>query len=180
MIPLALRVVRDAAQSMVLSPLVTSALAETLLSGAGEAGMIGGQLKDLEGEGSGLSLEQMQLVHGAKTGALIVASLRMGGIAGGATPSQLQAIEQYGRDVGLAFQIMDDVLDVTSTTTALGKTSGRDAVLRKSTYPALLGVDGARQRARDLIADGLDRLEQQGILTQELSQVANFMVTRTS
>jgi len=180
MIPLALRVVRDAAQSMALPAAVTSMLAETLLSGAGEAGMIGGQLKDLEGEGSGLTLEEMQLVHGAKTGALIVASVRMGGIAGGATPGQLEAIEQYGRDIGLAFQIMDDVLDVTSTTTALGKTSGRDAVLQKSTYPALLGVDGARQRARDLIADGLDRLERQGILTQELSQVANFMVTRTS
>ena len=75
---------------------------------------------------------------------------------------------------------MDDVLDVTSTTTVLGKTSGRDAVLRKSTYPALLGVEGARQRAKDLIADGLDRLAGEGILTQELSQVANFMVTRTS
>jgi len=72
------------------------------------------------------------------------------------------------------------VLDVTSTTSVLGKTSGRDVVLRKSTYPALLGVDGAQQRARALIADGLDTLAGQGMLTQELSQVANFMVTRTS
>jgi farnesyl diphosphate synthase/geranylgeranyl diphosphate synthase type II len=75
---------------------------------------------------------------------------------------------------------MDDVLDVTSTTTAMGKTTGRDAVLRKSTYPALLGVDGARSRAEALIEDGLKGLAEHKLLTQELSQVANFMVTRTS
>jgi geranylgeranyl diphosphate synthase, type II len=75
---------------------------------------------------------------------------------------------------------MDDVLDVTSTTKAMGKTAGRDAVMRKSTYPALLGVDGARQRARALIEDGLQSLADHHLLTQELSQVANFMVTRTS
>ena len=179
MIPLSVRVVREAGKAMALPPTVISSLAETLLSGGGDAGMIGGQVRDLEGEGSGLSLDALQAVHLAKTGALIVASVRMGAIAASATPSQLDAIDQYGRDIGLAFQIMDDVLDVTSTTTALGKTSGRDAVLRKSTYPALLGVDGARRRAHDLITDGLDRLASEGILTQELSQVANFMVTRT-
>jgi geranylgeranyl pyrophosphate synthase len=180
MIPLAVRVVREAARGMKLSTGVTTALAETLLAAAGESGMIGGQLRDLEGEGSTLTLDALQNVHLAKTGALIVASVRMGAIAAAATPSQLAAIEQYGRDVGLAFQIMDDVLDVTSTTSVLGKTSGRDVVLRKSTYPALLGVDGAQQRARALITDGLDTLAGQGMLTQELSQVANFMVTRTS
>ena len=180
MIPLAVRVVREAARGMKLSTGVTTALAETLLAAAGEAGMIGGQLRDLEGEGSALTVDALQNVHLAKTGALIVASVRMGAIAAAATASQLAAIEQYGRDVGLAFQIMDDVLDVTSTTSVLGKTSGRDVVLRKSTYPALLGVDGAQQRARALITDGLDTLAGQGMLTQELSQVANFMVTRTS
>ena len=180
MIPLSVQVVREGARAMALPVGVVSSLAETLLSAGGEAGMIGGQVRDLEGEGSGLSLDALQAVHLAKTGALIVASVRMGAIAAGATPSQLDAISHYGRDIGLAFQIMDDVLDVTSTTSVLGKTSGRDAVLRKSTYPALLGVDGARHRAQDLISDGLDRLASEGILTQELSQVANFMVTRTS
>ncbi|HEX6628255.1 MAG TPA: farnesyl diphosphate synthase [Gemmatimonadaceae bacterium] len=180
MIPLAVRVIREAARAMKLSTGVATALAETLLAAAGEAGMIGGQLRDLQGEGSALTLEALQNVHLAKTGALIVASVRMGAIAATATASQLAAIEQYGRDVGLAFQIMDDVLDVTSSTSVLGKTSGRDVVLRKSTYPALLGVDGAQERARALITDGLDTLAGQGMLTQELSQVANFMVTRTS
>jgi len=180
MIPLSVQVVREAGKEMGLPVKVVSSLAETLLSGGGEAGMIGGQVRDLEGEGSGLSLDALQAVHLAKTGALIVASVRMGAMAAAATSAQLDAIEQYGRDVGLAFQIMDDVLDVTSTTSALGKTTGRDVVLRKSTYPALLGVDGAQQRARALITDGLDTLAGQGMLTQELSQVANFMVTRTS
>ena len=180
LIPLALRVIREASAAMTLGTTTVTALAETLLSGGGAAGMIGGQLSDLEGEGSALTLDALQSVHMAKTGALIVASVRMGAMAAGATASQIGAIEQYGRDVGLAFQIMDDVLDVTSTTSALGKTSGRDAVLRKSTYPALLGVDGANDRARSLIAEGMDALARQGMLTQELSQVANFMVTRTS
>ena len=180
MIPLAGKVVREAVKAMQLRKTTGSALAETLLSASGQAGMIGGQLSDLEGEGSGLTLDALQAVHMAKTGALIVASVRMGALAADASSTQLAAVEQYGRDVGLAFQIMDDVLDVTSTSSTLGKTSGRDAVLRKSTYPALLGVEGARQRARSLIADGLDRLAAEGMLTQELSQVANFMVTRTS
>lgn len=180
MIPLAIRVLREAARAMNLSVDVQRSLTETLVAAAGEAGMIGGQLRDLEGEGSALTLDDLQTVHMAKTAALIVASLRIGAIAAGATAAKLAAIEEYGRDVGLAFQIMDDVLDVTSTTTVLGKTSGRDVVLRKSTYAALMGVDAARQRARALIDDGLDRLKSQRLLTQELTQVANFMVTRTN
>ena len=180
MIPLAVRVVRDSAQSMRLPRQALAKLLETLLDAGGARGMIGGQLRDLAGEGLSLSLEEREEIHLAKTGALIVASVRMGGLAAGAPEEQIAALESYGRAVGLAFQIMDDVLDVTSTTSALGKTAGRDAALGKSTYPALLGVDGARQRAEALIDDGLESLGAQKILTQELSQVANFMVTRTS
>jgi len=104
----------------------------------------------------------------------------MGALAAGSSAVEMEAFERYGRAIGLAFQIMDDVLDVTSTTTALGKMTGRDAALGKSTYPALLGVDGARKRAQSLIDDGLEALAGHKLLTQELSQVANFMVTRTS
>src|SRR6476659_562486 len=107
MIPLSVQVVREAGKEMGLPVKVVSSLAETLLSGGGEAGMIGGQVRDLEGEGSGLSLDALQAVHLAKTGALIVASVRMGAMAAAATSAQLDAIEQYGRDIGLAFQIMD-------------------------------------------------------------------------
>jgi geranylgeranyl pyrophosphate synthase len=180
MIPLAARVVRDSARAMAISDAVSTKVLDALLDAGGASGMIGGQLRDLAGEGLSLPLDELEAIHSAKTGALIVGSLRMGALAAGSDPAQVAALEHYGRSVGLAFQIMDDVLDVTSTTTAMGKTAGRDAVLRKSTYPALLGVDGARGRAEALIEDGLQGLAEQKLLTQELSQVANFMVTRTS
>jgi geranylgeranyl pyrophosphate synthase len=180
MIPIAAAVVRDASRSMRLAPDVGTKLLQTLLQAGGVSGMIGGQSRDLTGEGLSLSLLDREEIHRSKTGALIVASLVMGALAGGGTPLQLTAVERYGRAVGLAFQIMDDVLDVTSTTTALGKTAGRDVALGKSSFPALLGVEVAQARARDLIHDGLHALAEQKLLTQELSQVANFMVTRTS
>jgi geranylgeranyl pyrophosphate synthase len=180
MIPLAAKVVRDSARAMKLPHEVERAMVETLLAAAGARGMIGGQLRDLAGEGLSLSLEEREGIHAAKTAALIAASVKMGGLAAGAGEAGVAALEHYGRCIGLAFQIMDDVLDVTSTSSVLGKTAGRDAALGKSTYPALLGVEGARHRAQALIRDGLASLEQQNLLTQELSQVANFMVTRTS
>jgi len=180
MIPVAAIVVRDAARGMRLPEEVGVKLLQTLLEAGGVSGMIGGQSRDLAGEGLSLSLEEREEIHRAKTGALIVASLRIGALAAGASSAEVAALERYGRAIGLAFQIMDDVLDVTSTASALGKTTGRDATLRKSTYPALLGVDGAQARARALIDDGLGALAEQKLLTQELSQVANFMVTRTS
>jgi geranylgeranyl diphosphate synthase, type II len=180
MIPLATRVVRASALAMELPDQATARVLDTLLEASGAAGMIGGQLRDLTGEGVGLSLDELEAIHSAKTGAIIVASVRMGGLAAGLDATGVAALERYGRSIGLAFQIMDDVLDVTSTTKAMGKTTGRDAVLGKSTYPALLGVDGARKRAEALIGGALQSLADRDLLTQELSQVANFMVTRTS
>jgi geranylgeranyl diphosphate synthase, type II len=180
MIPLAARVARDSARAMSIADDTSKTIIDTLLAAGGASGMIGGQLRDLAAEGLSLSLDELETIHSAKTGALIVGSLRMGALAADADASQVAALERYGRSVGLAFQIMDDVLDVTSTTTTLGKKSGRDAVLGKSTYPALLGVDGARRRAESLIEDGLQSLAEREMLTQELSEVANFMVTRTS
>jgi geranylgeranyl pyrophosphate synthase len=180
MIPLAARAVRHGGLRLHLESGTTSSILALLLDAAGPSGMIGGQLLDLGGERIALSLPERESIHSAKTGALIGASVRMGALAAGATEAELRAFASYGRAIGLAFQIMDDVLDVTATSTALGKTTGRDAMLGKSTYPALLGVDGARERASSLIDDGLESLAQHGLLTQELTQVANFMVTRTS
>jgi len=180
MIPLAAKVVRESTRSMALSQGTTAKLLGTLLEAGGARGMIGGQVRDLAGEGLSLSLEQRERIHSAKTGALILACVMMGGIAANADIVRMEALERYGRAVGLAFQIMDDVLDVTSTTSALGKTTGRDVALGKSTYPALLGVEGARKRAETLISEGVASLAEQKLLTQELSQVANFMLTRTS
>jgi geranylgeranyl diphosphate synthase, type II len=180
MIPLAARVVRDSARTMGLADQATTKVLDTLLEASGAGGMIGGQLRDLIGEGRALSLDELEAIHSAKTGAIIVASVRMGALAAAPDAAGVAALERYGRSIGLAFQIMDDVLDVTSTTKAMGKTTGRDAMLGKGTYPALLGVDGARRRAEALIAYGLQSLAEHDLLTQELSQVANFMVTRTS
>jgi geranylgeranyl pyrophosphate synthase len=180
MIPVAAMVIRDAARTMGLSADFRDQILTTLFEAGGVGGMIGGQARDLSGEGVSVSLEHLESIHQAKTGALIAASLRMGALAAGASLEALSALQRYGIAIGLAFQIMDDVLDVTSTTSALGKTTGRDLELAKSTYPGLLGVNGARERAQRLIDDGLTALREENLLTQELSEVANFIVTRTS
>jgi geranylgeranyl diphosphate synthase type II len=180
MIPIAAMVIRDAARTMGLSAETRDQILRTLFEAGGVGGMIGGQARDLSGEGVSVSLQHLESIHQAKTGALIAASLRMGALTAGASAEALSALQRYGIAIGLAFQIMDDVLDVTSTTSALGKTTGRDIELAKSTYPGLLGVNGARERAQRLIDDGLTALREENLLTQELSEVANFIVTRTS
>ncbi|MEO7823113.1 MAG: polyprenyl synthetase family protein [Gemmatimonadaceae bacterium] len=180
MIPLAVAVARDALSELGVPPDRARRTVTALLEGSGAGGMIGGQLRDLEGEGATLTLAALEAVHAAKTGALIVASARMGALAAGAGDDDVAAVDRYGRCIGLAFQIMDDVLDLTSTTVTLGKTAGRDEALGKSTYPALLGISGARERAEALVSEATEALSGRGLLTQDLRQVANFMVTRTS
>jgi geranylgeranyl pyrophosphate synthase len=180
LLPLATLVLEDATRVMQLPSASRRMIRRRILGAAGVSGMIGGQARDLSGEGLALSLEERERIHQSKTGALMIASVEAGAMAAGASDETVDALRIYGRGVGLAFQIMDDVLDVTSTTAVLGKTTGRDAVLEKSTYPAVLGVDGARQRAQALISDAQNALRERNILTHELSQVANFMVARTS
>ena len=142
--------------------------------------MIGGQLLDLEAEGVALPLEELERVHRAKTGALILAAARVGAVAARAESQELEAVERYGSAIGLAFQIMDDVLDVTATTDQLGKTAGRDAALQKSTYPALLGIDGATHRATALIDAATSSLRGARILTPALESIAQYVVARRS
>jgi geranylgeranyl pyrophosphate synthase len=180
MVPLAARAAYDAARSLGLPEASSGAIVRELMRASGAGGMVGGQLLDLAGEGRALSLDELERVHRAKTGALIAASVRIGGIAGAADPAAARALDQYGAAVGLAFQIADDVLDATSTTAQLGKTAGRDAVLGKSTYPALLGVEGAVARARSLSERAHRALEDAGLLTPELARLANFVVERKS
>lgn len=114
--------------------------------------LIGGQVLDLEGEGRPLSIEEIRAIHLGKTAALIMASVRLGGMAAGCSPEQLQALTDFGRDLGLAFQIIDDILDITSSPEVLGKSIGKDARVQKATYPILIGMDHARQEALDLTA----------------------------
>ena len=180
MVPLAAQCAYDAAASLALPEAARGAIVQELMRASGAGGMIGGQLLDLEGEGLALSLEALERIHSAKTGALITAAVVLGGRAAGASDAQLEALRRYGASIGLAFQIYDDVLDVTATSDELGKTAGRDLALRKSTYPAHLGIEGAIARARALVEEACAALEAAGLLTPALEQVARFTVTRRS
>lgn len=180
MVPLAVRAACDAGARLGLSNSSQAAIVRELMRASGGGGMVGGQLLDLEGEGSSLSVDQLERIHRAKTGALISASARIGGIAAGADDRGLDALTAYGDAIGLAFQIADDVLDATSTTAALGKTAGRDIELRKSTYPMLLGVDRAVERATSLVDDACAALDRAGLRTTTLERLARYAIARTS
>jgi len=180
MVPLAALCAADAARELGLADQDAGAIVRELMVASGAGGMIGGQLLDLEGERKPLALEELQQIHGAKTGALIAAAATIGGRAAGAPPERLTALRRYGEAIGLAFQIADDVLDVTGTTDQLGKTAGRDLELQKSTYPALLGIDGAKSRASALVRQGCSALDEVGLLTPALDRIAHFTVERTS
>ncbi|HVZ76406.1 MAG TPA: farnesyl diphosphate synthase [Gemmatimonadaceae bacterium] len=180
MVPLAARSAAAAARALGCSDAVVGRVVEELMRASGAGGMVGGQLLDLEGEGRPLTLAELERIHRAKTGALITACVHLGGLAAGAGVAQLAALEAYGDRVGLAFQIADDVLDVTATTDQLGKTAGKDVAYRKSTYPALLGVDGAIARADALVAEACAALESAGLLTPALEFLARFIIARRS
>jgi geranylgeranyl pyrophosphate synthase len=180
MVPLAALAALDAARELGLDDDAAGAIVRELMIASGAGGMIAGQLLDLAGEGLPLPLEELQRIHAAKTGALIAAAATIGGRAARAPAGRLAALARYGEAIGLAFQIADDVLDVTATTSQLGKTAGRDLELRKSTYPALLGVDGARARAQALVREGCTALAAVELLTPALARLAHFTVERTS
>jgi geranylgeranyl pyrophosphate synthase len=180
MVPLAVRCAIDGATALGLPASARGAIVRELMRASGAGGMVGGQLLDLFGEGRALSLSELEHIHRAKTGALIEACVRIGGIAAGADGRAAVALNGYGAAVGLAFQIADDVLDATATTDQLGKTAGRDAVLGKSTYPAHLGIDGAVERANALAEQACSVLRQAGILTPALHHLARYCVARRS
>jgi farnesyl diphosphate synthase/geranylgeranyl diphosphate synthase type II len=180
MVPLAASAGFAAARDLGLSDDVAAAVVTTLMRASGAGGMIGGQLLDLDGEGRPLSLLELERIHRAKTGALISASIELGGLTALAPRQQLAALSAFGQAIGLAFQIADDVLDVTATTDRLGKTAGRDLDLHKSTYPALLGVEGAKERANALVSEGCAALRGAGLLSTELDALARFVVERDS
>jgi geranylgeranyl pyrophosphate synthase len=180
MVPLAAFCATDASRELGLADEEAGAIVRELMIASGAGGMIGGQLLDLEGEGKPLPLDELQRIHAAKTGALITAAATIGGRAARSSPERREALRRYGAAIGLAFQIADDVLDVTATSHQLGKTAGRDLALRKSTYPALLGVEGARDRAAALVREGRTALDEVGLLTPALDRIAHFTVERTS
>ncbi len=180
MVPLAARSAWHGAKAMGLADDVASAIVRDLMDASGAGGMIGGQLLDLEAEGVHLTLDGMERVHRLKTGALIMSSVTVGARAALAPPARVEALARYGAAIGLAFQIADDVLDLTATTDQLGKTAGRDLDLNKSTYPALLGIDGAIERAVALVDSACSSLAGEGLLTPTLEQLARYIVERRS
>lgn len=149
-----------------------------LASAGGSRKLIGGQVLDLEGEGKSLSLEDLIRIHEAKTAALLTASIRLGAMSADADPEKLAALTKFGHALGLAFQVIDDILDVTQTTENLGKTAGKDAAVEKSTYPALMGLEESRAEAARLTAEALEALEVFGGNAVRLREIAGRMLLR--
>ena len=178
LIPAAVLHAFESARDMGLPEETCSRLVEELSRASGGGGMVGGQVLDLLGEGQDLSAEDLDELHSRKTGALLRASLTMGGIAAGATPLQLEGLDRYGEAIGLAFQIADDLLDATSSAQELGKNPS-DADLGKSTYVSLFGVLEARQKARELVVEAIQALKTAGLASPELEGLARFIVERS-
>lgn len=152
---------------------------EEIARGTGTVdGMIGGQVKDLEAERQRPDAETLEYIHRSKTGALITASLVSGGIYGGASITEVQRLRDFGRSIGLAFQIVDDVLDVTQSSEQLGKTAGKDTASEKATYPALFGIDESLRRADALVASACNALDSFVHRADTLRELAHFLVQR--
>ena len=142
-------------------------------------GMIGGQVVDLEAEQAQPTAEMLEYIHRAKTAALITVSLVSGGLYTGAKDNEVKKLRAFGQSIGLAFQIVDDVLDVTQTSQQLGKTAGKDASAQKATYPALFGVDESVRKADALVNSALSELDSFGERADTLKELARYLVERT-
>ena len=152
---------------------------EEIARGTGTVdGMIGGQVKDLEAERQKPDAATLEYIHRSKTGALITASLVTGGIYAGGSHAEVQRLRDFGRSIGLAFQIVDDVLDVTQSSQQLGKTAGKDTASEKATYPALFGVPESLRRADALITSGCGALDSFGARAETLKELARYLVQR--
>jgi geranylgeranyl diphosphate synthase, type II len=152
---------------------------EEIARGTGTlSGMIGGQVVDLEAEHKKPDLATLEYIHQSKTAALIAASAVAGGLYGEASEDAVNRLRCYGQTIGLAFQIVDDVLDVTQSSEQLGKTAGKDTAAEKATYPALFGVDESLKRANTLMQKALSSLEGFGAQAETLKSLAHFLVER--
>lgn len=161
-------------------PDVAPKLIAELAHAAGPAGMIGGQALDIAAENQSLSLDDLTRIHRMKTAALIVAACRMGGIAARASDEHLTALTNYAQHIGLAFQIVDDLLDLTATPQQLGKQTRKDAARGKRTYPALTNLETARAAAHEHLRAAIDALQPFGASAQSLIAIARFIVERQS
>ena len=151
-----------------------------LATAAGARGMVGGQVFDLESEGQPVDAAALERIHRHKTGALIRAATRVGAIVGGGSDEDLERLTRFAEEAGLAFQIVDDILDVEGSAETLGKSAGKDEKAGKATYPLVHGIEAARLQAEELVASALDRLEPFGAAGQPLAQLAERMIRRSS
>ena len=156
------------------------ALAAELFQAAGARGMIGGQMLDLEAEGTSLTQTELERMHQAKTGALIAASAVLGAVAAGAEPDRVAALREYGKEIGLAFQIADDLLDLSASSAELGKTAGKDARQHKATFTTVLGPGPARAEAGRRVERAVDHLRRARVDSLLLVDLAHFVVERRS
>jgi geranylgeranyl diphosphate synthase type II len=143
-----------------------------------QGGMIGGQVMDLEGENVTPTAQMVESIHRGKTGALITVSIVSGGIYAGASAQQIEHLRSFGSNAGLAFQIVDDVLDVTQSSAALGKTAGKDTATQKATWPAVFGVERSSVMAEELIASSFESLQSFGAEADSLKAVAQYLIDR--
>jgi len=141
-------------------------------------GMIGGQVVDLEAEHTKPDLKMLEYIHRSKTAALITASVVSGGLYAGGNDDAVEKLKTFGKSIGLAFQIVDDVLDVTQTSEQLGKTAGKDTAAEKATYPALFGVDESLKKADALVETALESMDSFGTRADTLKALARFLVER--
>jgi geranylgeranyl diphosphate synthase type II len=180
MVPVAAAALVRGARALGLTPEVERDLTGVLFRAAGGGGMIGGQVMDLLAGGQDLTIDDAMDLERRKTGALIAASVEIGAVAAHVGQPQRAAYRAYGEDVGLAFQIADDVLDLTATSSELGKTPGKDAKLGKPTYPHLLGVEAACREADRLAERAVAHLGKVGVSSPLLAALARFVVARRS
>lgn len=145
---------------------------------ASATGLVGGQVVDIESEGKQISLDTLQYIHEHKTGALLEVSVVSGALLGGANPEQVELLSNYARNVGLAFQIIDDVLDITATDEQLGKTAGKDLAQAKATYPSFWGIEASKAKAQQLITEAKMTLKPFGEKAVILEHLADFITQR--
>ena len=143
-------------------------------------GMIGGQVVDLESEGKPITAHVLEYIHYSKTGALLKACVRCGALAAGADEKALAALTDFGQKIGLVFQIVDDVLDITSSSEVLGKTAGKDEKVKKATYPAYYGIESSKKKAKELVASAIEDIRDFGEGAAFLRGIAAFIVSRTA
>lgn len=143
-------------------------------------GMIGGQVVDLESEGKPINAQVLEYIHYSKTGALLKACIRCGALASGADATAFHSLTEFGQKIGLVFQIVDDILDITSSSEVLGKTAGKDEKVKKATYPAFYGIEASKQKAGELVASALQDIRDFGDKAESLRSLARFIVSRTA